>query len=172
LPDELAGNELADAFHYPLAHSLQSSRGKLDNLHSTPAEFTATDFDGYGFCYLSLTRPAGTASYPVSVRQVTALLHASLAPCLATTLLRFANTSPPSGCVEDLTSARLCRGLTSKLPNMLGTVKKAISFVLMATGSYYDFFKSKRLLKAPAKQRRRPDLISERGLLLQTLLNH
>ena len=39
--------------------------------------------------------------YPVSVRQVTALLHASLEPCLTTTLLRFANTSPPSGCVED-----------------------------------------------------------------------
>ncbi len=28
-------------------------------------------------------------------------VHASLEPCLATTLLRFANTSPPSGCVED-----------------------------------------------------------------------
>jgi len=42
----------------------------------------------------------------------------------------------------------------------------------MATGSYYDFFKSKRLLKTPAKQRRRPDLIGERGLLLQTLLHY
>jgi hypothetical protein len=47
------------------------------------------------------TRPAGTALYSVSVRQVTALLHASLKPCLTAALLRFANTSPPSGCVED-----------------------------------------------------------------------
>jgi hypothetical protein len=70
------------------------------------------------------TRPVRTASYPVSVRQVTALLHASLEPCLTATLLRFANTLPPSGCVEDLTSAELNRSLTSKLPNMLGTHKK------------------------------------------------
>ena len=82
-------------------NTIQTSRGKLDNLRRTPAEFTATDFDGYGLCYLMLTRPAGTASYSVSVRQVTALLHASLEPCLTATLLPFANTSPPSGCVED-----------------------------------------------------------------------
>jgi hypothetical protein len=81
---------------------MQTSRGKFDNLHRTPAEFTAPDFDGYGLCCLMPTRPAGTASYSVSVRQVTALLHASLEPCLTATLLRFANTSPPSGCVEDL----------------------------------------------------------------------
>ena len=80
---------------------MQTSRGKLDNLRRTPAEFTASDFDGYGLCYLLLTRPAGTASYSVSVRQVTALLYASLEPCLTATLLRFANTPPPSGCVED-----------------------------------------------------------------------
>ncbi len=80
---------------------MQTSRGKFDNLRRTPAKFTAPDFDGYGLCYLKPTRPAGTASYSVSVRQVTALLHASLEPCLAATLLRFANTSPPSGCVED-----------------------------------------------------------------------
>ena len=81
--------------------TIQTSRGKLDNLHRTPAEFTAQDFDGYGLCCLSPTRPARTASYSVSVRQVTTLLDASLKPCLAATLLRFANTSPPSGCVED-----------------------------------------------------------------------
>ncbi len=80
----------------------QSSRGKFDNLHRTPAEFTALDFDGYGLCCHLPTRPASTASYSVSVRQVTALLHASLEPCLTATLLRFTNTSPPSGCVEDL----------------------------------------------------------------------
>ena len=81
--------------------TMQTSRGKFDNLHCTPAEFTALDFDGYGLCCLMPTRPARTASYPVSVRQVTALLHASLEPCLTAALLRFANTSPPSGCVED-----------------------------------------------------------------------
>src|SRR3954463_8509266 len=41
-------------------------------------------------------------SYPVSVRQVAVLLHASFRPRLAATPLRFANTSPPSGCVGDL----------------------------------------------------------------------
>ena len=80
---------------------MQTSRGKFDNLHRTPAEFTALDFDGYGLCCLVPTHPARTASYLVSVRQVTALLHASLEPCLTATLLRFANTSPPSGCAED-----------------------------------------------------------------------
>ena len=45
--------------------------------------------------------PAGEASYLVSVRQVVALLRASFRPRLATTPLRFANPSPPSGWVED-----------------------------------------------------------------------
>jgi hypothetical protein len=48
-----------------------------------------------------LTRPTITASYPVPVRRVAALLHASFGPRLATTPLRFANPSPPSGWVED-----------------------------------------------------------------------
>jgi len=48
-----------------------------------------------------LVRRAGL-SYPVSVRQDAALLHASFRPPLARTPLRFASTSPPSGCAEDL----------------------------------------------------------------------
>ena len=48
-----------------------------------------------------LTRPANSASYPVPVRRVATLLHASFRPRLATTPLRFANPSPPSGWVED-----------------------------------------------------------------------
>ena len=40
--------------------------------------------------------------YPVPVRQVTVLLHASFRHDLTTTPLRFANSSPPSGCVESL----------------------------------------------------------------------
>jgi len=57
--------------------------------------------DGYGLRDLMLTRPTITASYPVPVRRVAALLHASFRPRLATTPLRFANPSPPSGWVED-----------------------------------------------------------------------
>ena len=100
---------------------MQTSRGKFDNLRRTPAEFTAPGFDGYGLCYLLPTRPAETASYSVSVRQVTALLDASFEPCLTAAPLRFANTSPPSGCVEDfhLQVAKHARhtikGLYSKL---------------------------------------------------------
>jgi hypothetical protein len=71
---------------------MQTSRGKFDNLHRTPAEFTVLDFDGYGLCYSLPTRPARTASHSVSVRQVTALLHASLGPRLTAAHLRFANT--------------------------------------------------------------------------------
>src|SRR6202045_4072513 len=39
--------------------------------------------------------------YPVFVHWVAALLHASFRPRLATTPLRFANPSPPSGWIED-----------------------------------------------------------------------
>ena len=47
-----------------------------------------------------LVRP-GRPRYPVLVHRVAALLHASFRPRLATTPLRFANPSPPSGWVED-----------------------------------------------------------------------
>ena len=57
--------------------------------------------DGYGLRDLLLTRPTITASYPVPVRRVAALLHASFRHRLTTTPLRFANPSPPSGWVED-----------------------------------------------------------------------
>src|ERR1700694_5865937 len=40
--------------------------------------------------------------YPVLVHRLAPLLHASFSPRLATTSLRFAITSPPSGCEEDL----------------------------------------------------------------------
>src|ERR1700730_5800424 len=40
--------------------------------------------------------------YPVLVHRLAPLLHASFRPRLATTSLRFAITSPPSGCEEDL----------------------------------------------------------------------
>src|SRR3954467_7474785 len=67
-----------------------------------PPDLQPQALDGYGLRGKSSARPTWAASYPVSVRQVAALLHASFRPRLAATPLRFANTSPPSGCVGDL----------------------------------------------------------------------
>ena len=55
----------------------QISRGKFDRLHRTPAGSTHQTLDGYGLRKKSIARPAWGAYYPVSVRQVTVLLHAS-----------------------------------------------------------------------------------------------
>jgi hypothetical protein len=79
----------------------QTSRGKFDRLQRTTAGFTATRLDGYGLCCSSPTRPQVQASYPVLVHRHTLLLHASFRPRLATTPLRFANPSPPSGWIRD-----------------------------------------------------------------------
>ena len=57
--------------------------------------------DGYGLRDHSPARPAPYASDPVLVHRLTPLLHASFRPRLATTPLRFAMTSPPSGCQGD-----------------------------------------------------------------------
>src|ERR1700758_327645 len=43
----------------------------------------------------------GRPRYPVLVHRAAVLLHASFRPRLATTPLRFANPSPPSGWIED-----------------------------------------------------------------------
>src|SRR3954453_13159905 len=67
-----------------------------------PPDLQPRALDGYGLRGKSSARPAWAASYPVPVRQVATLLHASFGPHLAATPLRFANTSPPSGCVGDL----------------------------------------------------------------------
>ena len=85
----------------PLRDTTQTSRGKSSRLHRAPAEFTSTALDDYGLCDQWLARPAAQASYPVLVHRVAALLRASFRPCLATSPLRFANTSPPSGCIGD-----------------------------------------------------------------------
>ena len=45
--------------------------------------------------------PPGRPRYPVLVHRTAVLLHASFRPRLATTPLRFANPSPPSGWIED-----------------------------------------------------------------------
>src|SRR3954452_7562940 len=80
----------------------QTSRGKFDRLHRAPAGSTTRSFDGWGLRGESSARPTRAASYPVSVRRVAASLHASFRPRLAATPLRFARTSPPSGCAGDL----------------------------------------------------------------------
>src|SRR3954467_7262175 len=67
-----------------------------------PPDLQPRAFDGYGLRGQSSARPIRAASYPVSVRQVAASLHASFRPRLAATPLRFARTSPPSGCAGDL----------------------------------------------------------------------
>lgn len=74
--------------------TLQASRGKpfpLADLQYTTAEFTLPALGEYGLRYLMLTRPALTPIYPVPVRRLVLLLHASFRPCLTTTPLRFAN---------------------------------------------------------------------------------
>jgi len=89
-------------FLYPRPKT-PASRGKHNRLRLPPAGFTALALDGYGLRGHLPPRPAKTASYPVSVRQVTALLHASCRPRLPTTPWRAA---PP------FTSMRLGRGLS------------------------------------------------------------
>src|ERR1700688_2655873 len=80
----------------------QTSRGKTDRLQYATARFTTSDFDGYRLRDHLLARLPPYASYLVLVHRLVPLLHASSRPRLATTPLRFANTSPPSGCVGDL----------------------------------------------------------------------
>src|ERR1700730_3000265 len=82
--------------------TMQISRSKPDSLHRTPAGFTALALDGYGLCDILPARPTSAASYPVSVRRVATLLHASFRQSLAVLPLRFASASPPSGCTGDL----------------------------------------------------------------------
>ena len=81
--------------------TVQSSRSKPDSLHRTPAGFTVLALDGYGLCDILPARPTEAASYPVSVRRVATLLHASFRQFLAVLPLRFASASPPSGCTGD-----------------------------------------------------------------------
>src|SRR5713226_6564484 len=81
--------------------TMQISRSKPDSLHRTPAGFTVLALDGYGLCEWLPARPTSAASYPISVRRVATLLHASFRRFLAVPPLRFASASPPSGCTGD-----------------------------------------------------------------------
>ena len=86
---------------FRIRNTTQVSPGKLGRPSRTPAGSTHLALDGYGLRDQLLARPTKPASYPVSVRQVAVLLHASFRHHLAAMPLRFANPSPPSGWIED-----------------------------------------------------------------------
>ena len=79
----------------------QISWGKLSVLPRTPAGFTVMALDGYGLCDRLPARPTIPAWYPVSVRRVAILFHASFRRFLAVPPLRFTRVSPPSGYTGD-----------------------------------------------------------------------
>ena len=81
--------------------TMQISRSKSDSLHRTPAGFTTLAIDGDGLRECLPARPTSAASYPISVRRVATLLHASFRRSLAVPPLRFASASPPSGYTGD-----------------------------------------------------------------------
>src|SRR3954447_10198495 len=67
-----------------------------------PPDLQGRPLDGEGLRDPPLARPDRPASYPISVRRVVVLLHASFRRRLAETPLRFARPSPPSGWAGDL----------------------------------------------------------------------
>src|ERR1035437_2859019 len=110
----------------------QTSRGKFDRLQRTTAGFTDTRLDGYGLCCSLPTRPRALASYPILVHRHTPLLHASFRPRLATTPLRFANPSPPSGWIRDLhpqTVEHARHTMTDRVALAAKRIKEALSAV-------------------------------------------
>src|SRR5262249_4884642 len=92
---------------------------------------------GCGLCGDLSARPTWIASNPISVRQVAVWLHADFRRRLATTPLRFASTSPPSGCEGDLhpqaveharhTSQPLARQDRGRLRPLLATPDRPFS---------------------------------------------
>ena len=85
-------------------NTTQVSPGKFDRLRRTPAGSTTSVFDGSGLRDSLPARPTEGASYPVSVRQVAALLRTAFRRPLAVTPLYFASPSPPSGWTGDFHS--------------------------------------------------------------------
>ena len=84
-----------------------SPEGHYADLRVSPTACIATSriykpvLDGYGLRGLLPARPTSSASYPISVRRVATLLHASFRQFLTVLPLRFASASPPSGCTGD-----------------------------------------------------------------------
>lgn len=86
----------------PFRDTVQISPGKTSSLHPrTRRIYLRGPYDDYGLRNHQLARPTARASYSVLVHRVAALLRASFRQSLATLPLRFANTSPPSDCIED-----------------------------------------------------------------------
>src|SRR6185369_2196311 len=82
----------------------QISRGKFDCLRRTTAGFTTSELDGCGLRNHQLARPPPSAPHPVLLHRPASLLHPSFRPRLPASVvspLRFAMTSPPSGCQRD-----------------------------------------------------------------------
>jgi len=98
----------------------QTSRGKFNRLQRIAARSTTNALDGYGLRCRVPARPASYASYLVLVHRLPPLLHASFRPRLATKPLRFAITSPPSGCEGDLhpKAVKQCSAHTRKAPGI------------------------------------------------------
>ena len=110
-------------FPQSLRDTAQTSPGKLDRLPRTPAGYTGLALDGYGLRDQPPARPTKPASYPVPVRQVAVLIHASFRHPLARVPLRFTNPSPPSGWIEDFHSQAIEHaGHTAKLARPAGGV--------------------------------------------------
>src|SRR3990172_1896534 len=86
----------------PMADTPETSRGKFDRLRRTPAESTPAALDGYGLRGQAPARPTTNASIRFLSIRPRLSLPASFRPRLAATPLRFARTSPPSGCAGDL----------------------------------------------------------------------
>ena len=75
---------------------------RLTAFNAQPPNLQPAPLMDMDFAVSCPARPAPYASYPVFVHRLASLLHASFRPHLAMTPLRFAITSPPSGCEEDL----------------------------------------------------------------------
>src|SRR5712691_9869585 len=69
--------------------------------HARPPDLPPVPLMDMGFAICCLLARHRRPHHPVFVHRPACLLHASFRPRLATTPLRFAITSPPSGCEED-----------------------------------------------------------------------
>ena len=147
----------------PSQRARQISRGKLNRLPRTPAGFTAPVLDGCGLRGAWPTRPTGPASYPVSVRRVAILLHASFGRPL----------TEPSPCAS--LALRLHQAVqgtcTPKLLNMLDTPRLG-SFgatrlpLLRPRRDHHHrhpHLVARALLRGPSQRRRRDSLQSPGG---------
>src|SRR3954471_22011769 len=122
-----------------------------------PPDLQPQALDGYGLRDQLSARPTWAASYPVSVRQVAASLHASFRPRLAATPLRFARTSPPSGCAGDLHP--------QAVEHARHTTKPLRGRAPSATPSFPSLPGSRPLLTDVAARRRFPNATPAAGLV-------